>query len=278
MHPTRTDLTSKFSLIDDPLLSSLKSRWFSESQREISFREFLPLANEWFQSTKNNQISGWSEFPCHDVTMGCTHYIESLIGKYGWDGFQILKNEYAYYTLMGKHGVAVDDLKPNKPLLITIPHWTWCDIRPEWNDILTIAKERNIDIHIDMAWMLTARDIEIDLSHPCIKSFAMSMSKLKLEWSRVGVRWSRQRSMDSVTIFNEYYKITNTIMTSVGGFFMENIERDHLWNRYKSAHHDLCNQLNISPTKIVHIAKDNDTGESLGIGRFLGIPTPNCVQ
>jgi hypothetical protein len=256
-------------------MQNLRQQWFDSAQKEINYTQFKPIASEWFRDSALNNIQGWEQCPLVDVTMGNTHYIESFLLKHGMQGFQILKNEYSYYTLMGKHGVDVDALEPNKPLIITMPHWQYCDIRPEWSEVLRICEQRNIDIHIDMAWIITARDIDVDLSHPCIKSFAMSLSKLNLQWARVGLRWSRQKSMDSVTIFNDYYRQTNTVLTSVGTFFIEQLERDYLWNTHGANHYNLCQSLDLQSTKIIHVAKDKNTNQSLGIGDLLSSVAPD---
>jgi len=268
-------ITSKLIPIKDDFMQSLKDQWFEDPQITTGYSEFIPVANKWFQSSQRNNITGWDSFPLIDVTMGNTHYIESFVLKHSWDGFQILKNEYAYYTLMGKHGVEVDDLEPNKPLIITLPHWEFCDLRPEWEYLLTVCTQKNIDIHIDMAWIITAKDISIDLSHPCIKSFAMSLSKLNLQWSRIGLRWSRQKAMDSITIFNDYYHETNTVLTSVGKFFIDRIPVDYLWNTYEHHYQDMCSSLDLRPTKIIHVAKDKTSNKSLGVGRLLSRLAPD---
>lgn len=270
-------LTEKLHPVVDQYMENLRLQWFGNQQKTVGYNEFIPMADQWFRDTHINNIQGWNEFPLIDVTMGNTHYIESFALKHGWNGFQILKNEYAYYTLMGKHGVEVDELEADKPLLITMPHWQFCDLRPEWSKLLTIAEQRNIDIHIDMAWIIAARDIELDLSHPCIKSFAMSMSKYGLQWSRIGLRWSRQKAMDSVTIFNNYYHDTNTVLTSVGAFFINNLTRDYAWNTYGDQHYDLCQSLNLLPTKIIHVAREPSTQKPLGIGLMLGESTPHSI-
>lgn len=273
----REDITEKLYPLVDSRMASLKTQWLGSSQQETSYRKFLPLAQEWFRSTTNKNLQGWDSFPCVDVTMGCTHYIESFILKHGWNGFQILKNEYAYYTLMGKHGVEVDDLEHDKPLIITMPHWHYCDLRPEWDNVLKICEQRNIDIHIDMAWAIVTKDIELDFNHPSIKSFAMSMSKYGLQWSRVGLRWSRQKSMDSVTIFNDYYKETNTVLTSAGAFFVANLPCDYAWDTHGKNHIELCHQLGLESTKVIHVAREPDTKKPLGIGKMLGETTPDHI-
>lgn len=269
MHWQKNDITNKLYPIIDQRMEIMKEKWYHDPQSHCTYKDFIAKASRWFFDSKINELQGHDSLSCVDVTMGCTHYIESFIQRHGWNGFQILKNEYAYYTLMGKHGVEVEDLESNKPLIITMPHWQFCDIRPEWAELLTICEKRNIDIHIDMAWIITARDISIDLAHPCIKSIGMSMSKLNLQWSRIGLRFSRQKTMDSITIFNDYYQDTNTLLTSAGSYWLERFERDYLWNTHGQRHHDLCQQLDLIPTKIIHVAKDRDHQKSVGIGSML---------
>jgi hypothetical protein len=271
-------LTENFHPILDSKMISLRAKWFSETHCQINYKEFIPKASEWFRSSKINQLTGWESLPLIDVTTGCTHYIESLALKYGWNGFQILKHEYAYYTLMGKHGVDVEQLEPKKPLIITMPHWQFCDLRPEWPKVLSICEQRNIDIHIDMAWIITARDISIDFSHPCIKSVGMSLSKYGLQWSRAGIRFSKQKTMDSITIYNDYYRDTNTVLTSVGSFWIDNFDRDYAWNVHGNNHYELCKTLGLESTKIIHIARDPESNKLLGIGKILGETAPDRVQ
>ena len=271
MNWNRNEITQQLRTIDDFKMKSLRDQWYSNPQSQTSYKNFIPQASEWFADSNANNLQGWQSLPCIDVTMGCTHYIESFVQRHGWNGFQILKNEYAYYTLMGKHGVEVDQLESNKPLIITVPHWQFCDSRPEWPEVLKVCEQRNID----MAWIITAKDISIDFSHPCIQSVGMSLSKLSLQWSRVGLRFSRQKTMDSITIFNDFYIDTNTVMTSTGSYWMDNFDRDYLWNTYGQSHQDLCHDLDLTPTKIIHVVKDPYTGKSLGIGRILGGSTPH---
>lgn len=248
-------LNEKLIPVVDTYMQELKANWYNESQAIISNKDFVPIADEWFKSTRINNLQGWDQFPCADIILGCTHYIESIVIKYGWDGFQILPEDYAYYGLMGKFGVDVGNLAPNVPLLISLPNWKYSDLRPEWNAVLRECEEKNIDIHIDMAWIITAKDIEIDLSHPNIKSFAMSMSKYNMEWNRIGLRWSKQRTMDSITIFNHYYGNVNNGTVSCGAYMLKNIPRDYVWNTYGAKYNSLCQDYDLIKTKLLHVAR-----------------------
>lgn len=270
-------ITKKLIPIEDQYLQSLRQQWYEGSHRSVTNQQFIPLAKEWFKSTKLNDIQGWNEFSCVDVIMGCTHFIESFVLKYGWDGMQVLPGDYSYYGLMGKFGTEAGNLEPHKPLIVSLPNWKYADLRPDWESVLRECETKDIDIHIDFAWITTARDIQIDLNHPNIKSFAMSMSKYALQWNRVGLRWARQRTMDSVSIFNQYYGDVNSGITSCGAFMIDNIPRDYGWNTYKDLHYQVCKDLNLIPTKMVHVAKSNETGDVLGIGAILAINTPNKI-
>lgn len=265
---SRHNITQKFFPINDPLTIKLKDDWIAGGWPKYTPTDFLPLGVEWFRSTKLNNLLGWNSFPCTDVIMGCTHYLESLIMRFGWDGFQILPSEYAYFGLMGKHGTEVGCLQANKPLILSLPNYKYADLRPQWHDILSECESKNIDIHIDLAWIITARDIELDFDHPNIKSFAMSMSKYNLHWNRVGVRWCRQRTMDSVTIFNHYYEDVNTFLTSCAAFMTQNLPRDHMWDSYAQHHYDACKVLDLIPTKIIHVAHDQQL-QPVGISKVI---------
>lgn len=249
-------LSKKLIPISDSFLERLKSSWFEGKQKEVLHEDFLPVADSWFKSTKLNTLDGWNSFDCIDITMGCTHFIESLIIKYGWDGFQLLPDEYGYYGVMGKFGNEVGQLEPNKPLIVSLPNWKYADMRPEWEEVLKECESKNIDIHIDFAWITTAKNINIDLNHPNIKSFAMSLSKYALQWNRVGLRWSKQRTMDSITLMNKYYGDVNGALISCGAFMIDNIPRDYGWDVYGIQHAELCAKYNLIPTNVVHIVKN----------------------
>jgi hypothetical protein len=272
-------LTKKLITITDPYLLGVKDNWYSGAHKSITNQEFIPMASEWFKSTKRNDIQGWDNFPCIDVIMGCTHFIESFVLKYGWDDMQILPYEYSYYSLMGKYGTEPGSLEPGKPLILSLPNWKYADLRPGWDEILRECETKDIDIHIDFAWITTARDIQIDLNHPNIKSFAMSMSKYNLQWNRVGLRWARQRTMDSISMFNQYYSDVNSGITSCGAYMIDNIPRDYTWNTYENMHYEICQDLNLIPTKLIHVAKSPETYDPVGIGRLISVTTntPNEI-
>jgi hypothetical protein len=261
-----SDLDKTLFPPQDSYLTALKEKWYSDPQMPIEHNEFIDKASAWFKSTKENNLQGWSKFPNVDVIMGCTHFIESLVSKHKWN-VQILPREYAYYSIMGKQSTAPGKLKEGIPLIVSLPNYFYGD-RPEWQEVLKECEQKDIDIHIDCAWVTAAKGFNFDFDHPNIKSFAMSMSKYNFTWNRIGLRWSRQRTMDSCTLISTQRKY-NELTTACGAFMMDNLDRDYGWQKYSTHIQKICDKLDLRPTMFFYVLKDrNDNLYS--IGKILG--------
>ena len=260
--------TKRLHLLKDDYLQNIKNQWFAGNHPQTSTQQYIKQANDWFRSSKRNDLQGWDSLPYIDITLGCTHFIESLLIRY--KNLQVLSNDYAYYSLIGMPGVTdPDELVADAPLIISLPNWKYADLRPNWDDILKICEQRAIDIHIDMAWAIAAKNIEIDLSHPCIKSIAMSLSKYSMQWNRVGLRWTKQRTMDSITMFNHYQGDVNLGPISCGSYIMKNLSIDYGWNTYEKQHYEVCKEHGLTPSKIFYVAHEPITQHPVSISRLL---------
>ena len=130
-----SELTEKLHPISDNYIKKLKEEWYSSKQENPHKEKFINYADAWFKSSKLNDIRGWEAFPCKDIIIGCTNFIESVCLKYAWN-IQILPSEYSYYSLMGIKSTNLGQLKPKTPLIISVPSWKYCAVDPQWNDIL----------------------------------------------------------------------------------------------------------------------------------------------
>lgn len=244
----------------DENIKKLKERFFLEPKKNPDRDTFIEFSNEWLMSSKLNNINGIELFPKKDIIIGCTQYIESLCLKYSWN-IQVLPEDYGYYNVMGKPHTVPGELLPNVPLIVSIPNWKHGH-RPNWKEILKECEEKNIDIHVDGAWLTVAKDIKLDLDHPNIKSFAMSISKYIGSWNRVGIRWCKQRTMDTITMFNVHNKY-NEALTSCGYFIMSNLERDYGWNTYGEKYNQICREHKLDSSNFFYVAKKNDVPVSV---------------
>ena len=96
----------------------------------------------------------------------------------------------------------------------------------------------------------------------------MSMSKgLDLTWNRIGLRWSRQRTMDSITLLNQI-NMYNENLTACGFFLMNNIEKDYAWKAHGQTHKALAKKHSLQETNSIHVLRDKNNN-LFGIGKIL---------
>lgn len=274
MHP---ELTDTLYMLSDKQVTTVREKWFSSSHREILPEQFLPSAIEWFQNSRLIQIDGWKTMTHSDLMYGCTHFIENFCLKHKWN-IQILPTEYPYYQAMGITPTEIGNLKPNIPLIISLPNHFYADLVDGWEDLLKECEQKNIMIDIDGAYVISAKDIKLNLDHPNINSIGMSLTKYGFGWNRIGVRWTKNRTMDSINIFNYKNKMAGNVI-SCGNYIINNIDRDHGWNTHATVYNDFVTKRNMQPTKIVHIVKDKNTNQNYGIGRYLSdVSLGNCSK
>ena len=262
----KTELSKVLTHVQDPKILQLKKDFFEQPQRIPSKKDFINTAQEWFLSTKITQLNIPTSFKDLDIIIGCTQYIETICLKNSWN-IQVLPNEYAYYTVWGKQSTLPGELKEGVPLIISIPNWRFGPY-PDWDKILKECEQKNIDIHIDCAWITVAKDIHIDFDHPNIKSFAMSLSKYIGSWNRIGLRWSKQRTMDTITMFNLQGK-WNDALTAIGYHYMNNIERDHGWLEYHLDYNRLLQEYDLRGGNYYYVAHDKETDQYYGLAEKL---------
>jgi len=158
-------------------------------------------------------------------------------------------------------------LIPNTPLIIALPFPKVGQVHDDMETILDECLEKNISVHIDGAWVTCCRDIEFDFNHAAIQSVGISLSKgLGLGWNRIGLRWARQDTANSVTIMNDFH-MNNRALTMIGLHFLRNLPPDYLWNKYSSSYYKICTDFNLTPTKSIHLALRN--GHPVGLSPLI---------
>lgn len=258
-------LINKAVSIRDSNLDDLKNSIFSTtvSLPSVSYEEFCTAIHHWLTNNTGNTLTGLDAY-YREVCVGVTDFINNIIMKYGIDNLQVFENDYTYYSRLSpnKLWATVGNLKPNLPLIVALPFPGEGNVRPDMQQILNEALEKNIPVYIDAAWMSCADGIEFDFDHPAIQSVAFSLSKgLSLDWNRIGIRYSRSiDSTDAITIANKFETI-NSIDISVGMLYMKNFSQSYLWSKYRDLYHNACKAFLLKPTKCIHMAKHFNTGQ-----------------
>lgn len=244
----------KIMLVDDSV------NIVNPEYKSMMFSEFKTKFQSHIEGSLRNKIVGLSKFSRIDIIQGCTQYIDNLYIELGKDNIQVMEREYTYHYKLNPNliGKKLGELESNKSLIISVPFITGSQ-HIMYDNILAECLTKSIDVHIDAAWLSAAKKINIDLTHPCIKSIGFSMSKgYGLSgWNRIGLRYTLNNNIDSITVMNEYSQVP-TINVQLGNYMLDNLKPDHLWDKHEKNYFKICNDFNLTPTDTIHVGLKND--------------------
>lgn len=234
------------------------------------YEEFIDMVEQYVLGSKLNSVKGLDEFAHKDIIIGCTQFIDNI---YMRGPVQTLHDDYRYHQRLGRSmQVNADNLISNVPLIIAMPFPQIGAPHNEMDIILQQCLEKNIEVHIDGAWLTCCRNIKFNLNHPAIESVGISLSKgLGLGWNRIGVRWSREDRDDSISIMNRF-NMCNKTLVKVGRHYLQNVEADYLWNTYGDSYSKVCRDFNLEETNAIHLALNQK--QPVGVSpllRFLNV-------
>lgn len=225
------------------------------------YNDFKVKMGHWLKNHEHFRLENIDLFPHADIIVGCHHYLDGLLIKYGIDRIQILEHDYKYYQRLRptKQWAVPGNLDPNVPLIIATPFPGYLGLHPEFNTILDEADEKNIDIHLDMAWLSASKGITIDVNRKCIKSIGISLTKgYGAEWNRIGIRYTKEiDETDPITIYNNANMCPVSVVKN-GILLLDNIPSGYLWNRYENQYHYLLKEHNLDQGNIIFAAYGKD--------------------
>jgi hypothetical protein len=228
------------------------------------FTNFKKEMTAWLLQSTLNTITGLDNFNRVDIINGCTQFIDTVYMK---SRPQVIKGDYRYHHRLGNWNMPVGLLHNNTPLVIAMPFPSTGDIHSQMKTILDEAEEKGISVHVDGAWFTCCRGIDFDVSHPSIKSVAISLSKgLGLGWNRIGLRWTKDTSPDAITIMNDF-NMNLRAPSMIGLHFIRNLPPDYLWNTHGNRYRQICADFQLTPTKSIYLALRN--GQPVGVSPLI---------
>lgn len=217
--------------------------------------DFKETMSGWLKTSELNNITGLDTFDRIDIMQGCTQYIDNI---YMQCQPQVLVDDYRYHDRLGNWGTRPGLLRENIPLVIAMPFPSTGAVHINMEEVLDEAQDKGIGVHVDGAWLTCCRGINFDLSHPSISSVGISLSKgLGLGWNRVGLRWTKNKQPDSISIMNDFHMLLRAPIM-IANHFLSNFQSDYLWNTHGDNYFKICQDFNLTPTPAIHIAmRDN---------------------
>lgn len=229
------------------------------------YTNFKQETTNWLFNSKLNQLTGFDSFNRVDIINGCTQFIDNL---YMQGTVQVLRGDYRYHERLGLAIVSeVGSLIPNVPLIIAMPFPSTGNVHINMKEILDEAKDKGVAVHVDGAWVTCCRGIHFDVLHPSIHSVGISLSKgLGLGWNRVGLRWTKETKIDSITIMNDF-RMNNRALAMIGLHFIRNFEPDYLWLTHEKSYYKICADFGLTPTSSNYLALRD--GQPVGISPLI---------
>lgn len=223
------------------------------------WNDFKIKFHNWIVESKLNSAKGLEAFEDRDIIVGVTQFIDDIYQSK--TNVKVLPNEYRYHWRMYGDSNVVDNyfaLIPGDNLIISVPFPANGDIHPDMNNILDWCTERAVDVHIDACWWGCSRDLTFNFDHPAISSIGFSLSKaLGLGANRIGIRYCRKRWNGPVTLHNDF-NMCNQALVWLGTKFIDQFGSDFWWNKYSDTYYKVCKELDLTPTKAIHVAYDNN--------------------
>ena len=223
--------------------------------------EFKENFNYYVKNNSGFNLDNIELFPHKEIIIGCHHYLDGLMIKHGRENLQVLEHDYTYYQRLDpkRKWSIPGSLRPNTPLVIATPFPGYLGLHPQFEDILQEATEKNIDVHLDGAWLSCSTGITVDLDWSCIKSIGISLSKgYHASWNRIGLRYTRNEDLhDPITIYDRSRMCPQT--TAIAGILLlENVPMDYLWNTYGERYYKIVEHFDLEIGNILFAAYGKD--------------------
>jgi hypothetical protein len=266
-HKIASEYSSNFLETDRPqpltdrriesLIKSVTSGKMDVDLTNKLYDDFKIYATDYIVNGQLNTLVGLDKFERVDIINGCTQYIDSLYIK---TKLQVLEGDYRYHKRLDPNlkYSKPNKLKENIPLILSMPFPSIGKPRDDMDNILNECVSKDIDVHIDGAWITASRAVEFDFSHTAIKSVGISLSKgLGLGWNRIGLRWTRKYDeTDPICLMNDYH-MNNRALVIIGNYFLLNLPKDYLWTEHVNRYFKICDDFDLEPTQSIHIAMRN---------------------
>ena len=239
----------------------------------VNTHEFETLKQEYFERYKSflfspHNLNGLNLYKYVCFTQGTTESFSHFYIRYrNKNRLRLARGEYFYHQMikgiyysMRFDWLEDDELRSGDVLVISAPFSDTCDLYPNLEKILCECDEKEIPVLLDLAYINIAKDIEIDLSHPCVEYVVSSLSKVfPVENYRIGIRLQKKMFEDPLYVINEpHYNYINMCSVYLGLGMMEYFEPDYIYDKYVNEQQIYCQKYDLEPARCVYFGIDKN--------------------
>lgn len=211
----------------------------------------------WISNTKNNTIKGLELFPNAVFSHGTTESFDKFYTRHKRRNVKVFAGEYSYHQYASDCTVInnVNKIGPNDCVIISIP---FADSGTEYkyHEIMRECTLLDVPVLVDCCWFGMCSGIDFDFTYPCIEDVVFSLSKtFPVNKLRIGCRFSKQYT-DGLSVYKEH-QYTNFFLQHIAIGLFKNFDSDFMYNKYRSAQLEVCDNLNVTPSPVVNLAWGN---------------------
>lgn len=241
-------------IIDSEVVGVMKTVDFinDSTDHSILFDQFafLEACDIWIHTSEKFKIMGLHTFPHRLVTHGITEAFSDFYEAY--TNLQVMRGEYTYHRDLGIEVLDdYKDIEANSALIISYPFSATGNVHPDWDRIMTLCNEKNVDVFVDCCLFGVAEVPRLDTAHKCITHVAFSFSKtFGTGGMRTGMLYKRNIDKTQLEKTNSHF------YTQMAGMrlhykLIEKFSPDYMCNKYRDKQVELCKKLEIEPSDTV---------------------------
>lgn len=244
------------------------NKWYQEEDRPLFCKDrYIETIRNWIQSSQVNRVSGLERFQRADLINGTTQTFDDAYFRHRTRRLRFFRGEYAYHRRVFLNWKFLEDepLGENDFVIISFPFCSTGDKHSGYEDLLKEAERIQVPVIVDCAYFGTCLEMDFDFHSPAIESVSFSLTKgLGLGDIRSGVRFSNLNEASPIQQHNEFH---HTVLAAarIGIYMMEKFSPDHIPNKYRMAQESICKDLEIQPTRCMHLALGGEAWNSFRV-------------
>lgn len=244
------------------------NRWFQEEERPLYCRDrYIETIRSWIESSKLNSVRGLERFGRADLINGTTQTFDDAYFRHRNRRLRFFRGEYAYHRRVFQNWKFLEEesLHENDFVIVSFPFCSTGNKHPEYDNILKEAERLSVPVIVDCAYFGTCLEMELDFQSPAIESVSFSLTKgLGLGDIRSGVRFSNLKEASPIQQHNDFH---HTVLAAarIGIYMMEKFSPDHIPSKYRAAQESVCRDLNVQPTRCMHLALGGEEWDSFRV-------------
>ena len=239
----------------------------------------------WLSNSSYNKIIGLESMEHCAFCPGTTDAFGEFISRYHNNRIRVSRSDFIITRVLSKAYnrnlcyLEDDELRAGDSLIISVPFSGNGAMHPEFDKIMDTCDSLNIPVFIDAAYFGISHGITYDLTRPCIKDIATSLSKNFVgNPMRLGVRFTKDRIDDSITIALLGANIFDKVNGYISSELLKKFPQDWLIEKYMDKSKTVCKELGLQPTNTLTLAIGDDSMQEYKRGDYIRVCISNHLS